>query len=438
MVEPIGLEVFRSGDWWGYKLPPLFGFSYLVILLNQIPFSESWSVLILLLVWMVGAAGFGYYSNDVFDVEEDRIAGKDNSASSHSWLMRLMVLAGLSAITVLPWVLTNKPFVLILVICHLVLFLLYSMPPFRIKQKGVWGVVADAIYAHLLPVVIVIAAIWPDSAPLSSNYLLLGSTILVWQAVLGVRGIIEHQVIDFELDKKAGSTNFAQRIGLKQALHYIEITMPQMEGLALVIFLSALFWAAPFAAGSVFLILFLMYMSKPFGEGVLKYRPEYRSIVNRWLNQIQEMVLPLVFLTAICLQETSYLIIAVVHIIVFLPGHAQLIDAGKDHVAKPIYYRGVLGAYYTGKSGINVSFQTLIKIYANTIRPIYFGWKKLILWIYYNGFWNLYRFVKWLFYNTVVWFFYNVPFRMASWVWHLAYYLKHGHWHPDFSRKQTK
>ncbi|MCB9204937.1 MAG: UbiA family prenyltransferase [Flavobacteriales bacterium] len=438
MTKTIDINVFRSSDWWGYKLPPLFGFAYLVIQLHGVPFNESWKLLILLFLWMIGAAGFGYYSNDVFDVHEDRIAGKENSASSHSWPFRILILLALAFITLLPWFFSKRPVVLIMTLSHLILFLLYSMPPFRMKQLGALGVLTDAVYAHLLPTAIVVIAVWPIGLTPNVDHLLLGCALLVWQTVLGVRGIIEHQVMDFDVDQKAGSTNFAQRIGLTRAFQLAENTLPKMEGVALFLFLSILLWVTPFTAGTVIAVLLLMFLSKPFGEGVLKYRPDFRAIVNRWLNQIQEMVFPLIFLAAICLHEASYFIVAAIHLIIFLPGHVQLINAGKDHVAKPIYYKGVLGAYYTGKSGVNVSFQTLVKIYANTIRPIYFAWKKLILWVYYKGFWNLYRFTKWLFYNTVVWFFYNVPYRFASWVWHLIYYAKHGHWHPEFQRRKAE
>lgn len=432
------LEVFRSNDWWGYKLPPLFGFAYLIIHLHGTPLGQSWQILAFLLFWMIGAAGFGYYSNDVFDVEEDRVAGKENSAASHSWHVKALLMTVLAMMALLPWIIYLRPAVLVLAVIHLLLFLVYSMHPIRIKQRGAIGVFADAVYAHLLPTIIVIFAVWPESAPVSGSQWVLCATLLLWQFILGVRGIIEHQIADFDVDKKAGSSNFVQRIGVEQALNWDSGVLLKLEVFALMLFLLALLWNIPVIASIVLITLFIMYMLKPFGEGLMKYRPDNRSIVNRGLNQIQEMVLPLIFLSSICTQHSDYLVIAIFHIGVFLPGHMQLFDIGKDHLAKPIYYKGVLKAYYTGKSGANVSFQTLIKIYANALRPIYFEWKKLALWFYYRGLWSIYRLLKWVFYNTLVWFFYNVPYRFASWLWHLLYYLKHGQWHPEFSKNQMK
>lgn len=428
---------FRRSDWWGHKLPPLFGVGYLIIGLHGIPFSDVWLTLICLLVWMISAASFGYYLNDFCDIGEDRIAGKKNFASKHRGPTGILILLSSSFIAIAPWwLLINNRYALLLSLGHLALFILYSVPPIRLKHRGVWGPITDALYAHAVPVLVVISAIWPHGVSVTPYYLLLLSLLIMWQGLLGLRSIIEHQIVDFDFDKRAGVTNYVQSIGLRRSGNLVYSVLPSFEIFMLISFIGVLTWSAPILGTMSLIMLLLIYLNKPFGEGILKYHPLKQRVLNYALSQVQEMVIPLVFLVTICFQERIFILVAIIHLIIFLPGHARLIDIGKDHVAKPLYYKGVLWAYYSGKSGVNVSVQGLIKVYARALRPFYYLIESSILWVYYKGLWGVYRLLKWLLYNTVVWFFYNVPFRLVSLVWHWVYFIRHNQWHESYNRNK--
>ena len=76
---------------------------YLVAFIFAIPAVELLPKLGLLLIWMIGAASFGHYINDWFDIAQDKAAGKGNAAASHSLLIRICISTLLASMSLLPW-----------------------------------------------------------------------------------------------------------------------------------------------------------------------------------------------------------------------------------------------------------------------------------------------------------------------------------------------
>src|ERR1041385_4623971 len=86
------LRFIRFYTWWNYKLPPLFGITFFFILYSHLPFVDTLKRLSILIICMIGPAGFGHYLNDLFDIETDRASGKQNSSASHSAARRIVTL----------------------------------------------------------------------------------------------------------------------------------------------------------------------------------------------------------------------------------------------------------------------------------------------------------------------------------------------------------
>src|SRR5258706_35279 len=196
-------QLARWPDWSTSKLP----FVGAVALLLAPPDSTAIQVLAIIgtvLCW----AAFGYCVNDVADRGCDLRAGKFNRAanvSSLSWSLFLVLTAGGSVALSLFWGgdLAAPAFVL----GGLVLAVAYSLPPLRLKERGVLGLAAGAASQWVLPVLAISAAQargW--SRPAAWCIALLGLAI-------GVRWMAIHQLQDMIADRRAGVRTYASRGG---------------------------------------------------------------------------------------------------------------------------------------------------------------------------------------------------------------------------------
>lgn len=406
-------KALRRKEWWSYKLPPLFGFAYLGLTMNGIPLVDSWGALAFALVWMLGAAGFGYYCNDVFDIEQDRIVGKANSAAGHSPIIRLVVLVCLACMAVLPWAVMGRGVVLtVLSVAHLGLFLLYSVPPVRLKDCSWAGATADTLYAHVLPSVMVLLAFGPqDSLQWSGLIVATG----LWQGVLGLRSILAHQVADMGSDMINGTGTFAIHLGSARAETLLAVTLPTLEAITIFIFLLSILPLSMGIAFGAIITVGLVMVSRPFGEGVLRYHRYRSEVVSAMFNQIQEAYLPLVFLVALCAVDSLYVPVALIHVLLFFPGNA--------HVVKPLYYRGVIGLLYIG----------LVKrSYYHGAQPFYHGIRSALTHLCFAVFHGLRVIVLRMWHALIIWPAYNILLRSAVELWHLAFRIRKGHWHHSY------
>lgn len=372
----------RIQEWWSYKLPPLFGVVYLAAYVFGFSLIETCQLLFTTLVWAVGAAGFGYYLNDMFDVEEDSYRGKKNLAAGRSWFFRFGVLLVLAAMAIVPWIVFGPSKALLTtVLIHLAVFVLYSAPLVRLKSRGLAGVIADSLYAHVLPVLVIVVAVTPETSGI--YWLLCVLTLLSWQLTLGIRNVVEHQLQDETVDRKFGNLTFVVEVGSERATLLIQSVLPYLEVVFLLSFVAALIPLEGFVGVITIVTSGMIYIMNPFGENILRFNPSRVQLLSRTLNQFQEAILPLILLIGLCVESKAFIPVAVLHIILFLAG-----------------LRKTLGWFY---------YKVILKMKDLTV---------------------------WIFYNTLVWFFFNIIWRALSWVWHVIYYAKNGKWHPNWKKIQ--
>ncbi|MEO1376459.1 MAG: hypothetical protein AAFW70_19600 [Cyanobacteria bacterium J06635_10] len=77
-------NLLRGNDWWFYKIPPLLAIAYAQILIQDTPPQQSIVTLLSLLISMFFVAAYGHVVNDIFDIEIDSQAGKQNRMASLS------------------------------------------------------------------------------------------------------------------------------------------------------------------------------------------------------------------------------------------------------------------------------------------------------------------------------------------------------------------
>ncbi|MCH5718711.1 UbiA family prenyltransferase [Niabella hibiscisoli] len=247
----------RTGDWWDHKLPPILGIGYATLLLyDQNLFNASGHIVIILLSVIIGAI---YVSiiNDISDVEVDARAGKPNKMASLpvfvKWLLPIICIAcGICFIAffyypdwlscifyTIPWI----------------AFSMYSLPPFRLKNRGIWGVLADASGAHIFINLLMVSSLsYISKHPINWFWLL---AIGVWATCGGIRGIMWHQFTDRDNDIKSGIETFATRREAKD-FRYIEWVLLLIESIALFYVIYTLSITLVYYSFIAYLILMLL------------------------------------------------------------------------------------------------------------------------------------------------------------------------------------
>lgn len=199
----------RAAEWWEYKLSPIFATAYATALLLKLSLVSLWPLLLLLLVALATCAAYVSVINDLTDLTDDLASGKANRLVGRS---RAFVAAVL-ACSILPGVAVSiywrgEPLLLSLYLAAWAAFTLYSLPPLRLKGRGVYGLLADASGAHLFPTLLAVCLVYRwRGGPFDPVWL---TSVAVWSLSFGVRGILWHQLTDSDNDEKIGLRTFAR------------------------------------------------------------------------------------------------------------------------------------------------------------------------------------------------------------------------------------
>ncbi len=202
-------ELFKNKvtPWWNSKMSFLFAIAYLHFYLQEISF---WNAMLFIFAFTFSGffLGFtGHLINDWFDFREDEKVLKFNSRNylgnrKTSGLILLSIL-----LSYLPWLFFQEKWLMIVFISSSYLvFILYSIPFFRFKEKRVIGVISDVMYAYLIPTFIIyyfeISKF--DDFQIQLIYIL----ILIWILFVGIQQIIIHQLNDLKNDKRSGTNKY--------------------------------------------------------------------------------------------------------------------------------------------------------------------------------------------------------------------------------------
>jgi len=243
-IRPRVLEIVRVGDWWQHKLIPIFAASYASAQVLDVPLAPLWPALAAILFSIVPCAAYVSVVNDLTDRDDDLAAGKASRLDGWSRPR----LAALLAATIAPgvffaWYWRHD---LPLLSCYAgawVAFSLYSLPPFRLKARGVLGVLCDACGAMVFPVMVA-AIVTHRAAHATIAPLWLGS-LAVGALAYGIRAILWHQLHDVENDRAGFVGTFAARHPRGPYVLGRFIAFPvEMAALAAIVWQLRSVWAA--------------------------------------------------------------------------------------------------------------------------------------------------------------------------------------------------
>ncbi len=204
----------RSDEWWPSKPPLMLAIAYgqLGAPAVLVPVGTALEALALFILATVGLAGIGYVLNDFGDRESDRLSGHRNAVLEAGTGWSLVGIFVLAMLAVAPWfLLPTSPPVAVLLGLELALLAAYALPPLRLKARGGAGIVCDACYGYVVPLLVPLLLFGEVAhhPPGPAQIVLVGA----WSLVLGVRHVLEHQLEDAGRDARDGTPTFVARRG---------------------------------------------------------------------------------------------------------------------------------------------------------------------------------------------------------------------------------
>jgi 4-hydroxybenzoate polyprenyltransferase len=150
---------------------------------------------------------FCYLLNDWTDREVDLRQGKKKSTRSLplGWLTAILVTLIIIGLGVLVCIKLTVP-IAVLAAVSVVGSVAYSVRPMRLKERGIWGVLAAAILQRV-PVFVIFALLVSVSVTVTVY-------VCAWLSLLGLIFILEHQIEDWPADSAHGVKTLVVDIGI--------------------------------------------------------------------------------------------------------------------------------------------------------------------------------------------------------------------------------
>lgn len=252
------LKIYK---WWNCQVPLMcIAVYYQLIRSNPMPnLGKALITMGLYLVTTIGIAGYGQLMNDLCDREQDRRTGAHNLMSGKNGKQIAIQFFGILMIAGLPWLwLPSSPPIFALVGLELVLLTLYSVPPFRLKNRGVLGVLADASYAYSIPILVstlVFGRIGNVPVPP-----VLFCVLFAWSFCEGLYSILNHQLQDEERDRMDNIKTFVTRFGWERAFRIMSRVLLPLELICFLMLLVYMVGRAPLVPiGYVLFVAWMFY-----------------------------------------------------------------------------------------------------------------------------------------------------------------------------------
>ncbi len=293
------------------------GMVYLFTAWFEIPLKEFPVLALLSITTIIGFASFGYLVNDLFDIKKDTKAGKKNFLAGKPTPLVILFFLLSGSLMLWPWgYFENNRYSGTMVITELVLFIIYSAPPIRLKERGVWGLIIDALYAHALPVVLISYTYSLEGNkvfPLAPVFLL-----FIWQMLNGIRNILLHQADDMQTDKKTNVKNFVSRMSpdsFRATIQYLisgELVF-SCSFFLILFFNNRLFTICLFVILGLSAIAYYLFGKKGIGQML-------KSGWKFFPNNIYEKWLPVCNLIVLSIMSVVFIPVLLLHVALFNTG----------------------------------------------------------------------------------------------------------------------
>ncbi len=307
----------KISPWWQPKIAFILSHCYLCFAIFQTDIVRSVLFVLLFTISALGFGMLGHIINDWTDAETDRKSEKKNIANAFGFRKLLWVTSGTLLIAFFPWFFLGFDHIIAaFLIAEILLFILYSVKPFRVKERKWGGVLFDALYAYALPTALVFysATIFFEQ-PL--NLILLVSVSL-WALAVGIQNIIIHQIEDYENDISSKTQTWVVQTGRQKAR---KLVLAFIVPLHLLLFLLFVFYVETHYLRfyALFPLLFLAFrIYKTFHWK--SYNSFLRSPVSSDLQKINihyHFFLPYWHLLLLIFIDFKFVVLLITHFIFF-------------------------------------------------------------------------------------------------------------------------
>jgi cytochrome P450/4-hydroxybenzoate polyprenyltransferase len=232
------IALVRWREWYDSKLPFfLLAMSY-AVLREPFPGLAQAYRMAALFVLLCCYAAFGHIINDYADREADRQTGKRKILANWSEPAALLAILIPGAGTV-ALALCFDTRTVVVTLAAVAVAALYSLPPVRLKVRGILGWIAAAAAQRTLPLAIVFQALHGWDA--------VAVALCVLGSLIGLRFIIVHQLRDRTNDQRAGVATLATEQNPEQLLKVLRVLFGLEIGCACVTVAAMAYLEPPFA-----------------------------------------------------------------------------------------------------------------------------------------------------------------------------------------------
>lgn len=303
-----------------YKFSTIFCSLYVVLFLGHSSGNKIlWYIFISILL-SIGIAGMGYVFNDYHDYHDDIKNGKQNLFINFSRTTSILMVICFMLLSIFPWfILPFDWYSFLLITFEFLLFFTYAMPPFRLKERGMLGVVTDALYAQVVPCILAVYTYSKITEQISISILFL-VVYVVWLILMGIRNILNHQIEDYNNDVNTQTQTFVTGYGIhKSKLQVMHFIVP-FEW----IFFFLILLLLP-KTNHLFLYAYILYIS----AYILKERisknasllsnfdVRYNFINKQLLNEFYEIHFPLLLLCYFSFYQPFFIWILALNLLLF-------------------------------------------------------------------------------------------------------------------------
>lgn len=318
------LEIIRAKEWWEYKFPPMLAVAYLSIQNSQFTFPHLLPFLFVLMSAITLGAIYVSLLNDATDIGVDARAGKKNRMAAYSPVQQtILVLLPLAAGCCIIGVFLNFISYASLFYCAAYLsFTLYSLAPFRLKERGAAGIAADALGSQVFPTLFIAVCIYQYTN--QKIPLLPFAFLTIWLICFGLRGILWHQLADKENDKASGLLTIVQNMNEVQLtrLGVIIVTI-EIIAFAAYMFSNNYYLIIP---GSIFYFVYIWMQSKYHRIEQILITPKNKPY-RIFLFEYYQVFLPLSVLIVCIFKSPINIIGLLFHCFLF---HSNILRICKD------------------------------------------------------------------------------------------------------------
>lgn len=338
-------SVVRADNWWASKIPPLLAVAYAEVLLLDFPPARSFQLLVVALVGLIGVASYGHIINDAFDIEADRRAGKRNfMAPLRPWQRVALTLISI-AVGFAPLAFIRCGWIApVALAVNYLLPTVYSIPPARLKSRGVLGAICDSSGVHFVPTVFVATTFLGAAPTIPATALRFTLAVSAWAFVFGIRGIVSHQLHDLEGDLRAGDDTLAAKVDPRRAWKFVIRVLYPVE---LPLFLAVLWtcWPVSKALAAGFVVFVAIELAKRFQGWNYSFDASGQLMApNLPLanNRFYELWWPTILALELIPRGRGFILAPIAHTILFWPNlRDQIADLARlaRDISTPLRHR---------------------------------------------------------------------------------------------------